>query len=91
MKVRMRVTVTGRVQGVCFRSFTARQARSLGVSGWVRNLIDGSVEGCFEGKEADVSALVDWCRTGPPAARVEGVIVTRQQYTGEFTGFMVVG
>jgi len=91
MKIRVLITVTGRVQGVGFRYHTGRQARVLGVSGWVRNLPDGAVEGCFEGDETAVSALVDWCHSGPPAARVDRVNVTRQEYTGELREFVTTG
>ena len=89
MNVRSGVRISGRVQGVAYRYATYRQAQSLGVSGWVRNLPNGDVEGCFEGEESAVTALVDWCRCGPPAAQVDRVNVTRQEYTGEFRGFMI--
>ena len=70
------VRVTGRVQGVFFRASCAEQARRLGVGGWVANEPDGSVRGYFVGEPDAVRSLVDWCRTGPPAARVEAVEVT---------------
>jgi len=89
MKCRVTVTVHGRVQGVAFRHHTCRRAGELGVSGWVRNLPDGSVEGLFEGDESAVQALVEWCRTGPPAAAVERVDVRTGSYSGEFTGFSI--
>ena len=92
MNVRIGVRISGRVQGVNYRYATWRQAQALGgVTGWVRNLPDGDVEGCFEGEEAAVTALVDWCRNGPPAARVDRVTVNRQEHTGEFRGFMTTG
>jgi acylphosphatase len=91
MNVRMGVRISGRVQGVSYRFANWQQARSLGVSGWVRNLPGGDVEGCFEGEEAAVTALVDWCRSGPPAARVAQVTVTRQEYSGEFQEFTIAG
>ena len=65
--------MTGRVQGVAFRASTVEQARGHGVTGWVRNLADGSVELEAQGDEARVSALLAWCAHGPPAARVTGV------------------
>ena len=89
MNVRVGVRISGRVQGVSYRYATWQQTRSLEVSGWVRNLPGGDVEACFEGEEAAVTAMVEWCRSGPPAARVEQVTVTRQEYTGEFQGFMI--
>ena len=68
-----RVRVTGRVQGVSFRASCRDEARALGVSGWVRNLADGSVEAVFVGGTAEVEALIDWCRSGPRGARVEAI------------------
>jgi len=64
------VRVTGRVQGVFFRGWTAEQARRLGVCGWVRNAADGSVEAHLEGEQWSVQQLIDLLRQGPPAARV---------------------
>jgi acylphosphatase len=72
-RVRCRVRVFGRVQGVWFRGATQRRARRLGLSGWVRNREDGSVEAVFEGGRAAVEAAVAFCRAGPPGARVERV------------------
>ncbi|HEX6013540.1 MAG TPA: acylphosphatase [Geminicoccaceae bacterium] len=68
-----RVRIHGRVQGVWFRAWTAEQARSLGLDGWVRNRADGSVEAVFRGGEASVREMVARCHRGPPAARVERV------------------
>ena len=81
--VRRRVTVSGRVQGVWFRDACAREARASGVHGWVRNLSDGRVEAAFEGTPAAVDALVEWCRQGPPRARVVTVAVLDELPTGE--------
>ena len=67
--------VVGRVQGVSFRWYAQEQARSLGVTGWVRNEPDGSVLLHAEGDPDAVDALVDWCRTGPSTARVSDVAV----------------
>jgi acylphosphatase len=64
------VRVTGKVQGVGFRLATVRQAHSLGVCGWVRNLEDGSVEALLQGTPDRVDQLLSWLRVGPPAARV---------------------
>lgn len=68
--------VTGRVQGVFFRESCKQLARAAHVNGWVRNQRDGTVEAVFEGEPDDVAALVEWCRVGPPVARVENVSVT---------------
>jgi acylphosphatase len=72
---RARVRVNGSVQGVFFRVETRDRARSLGVSGWVRNLQDGAVEAVFEGPEEQVESMVEWCRRGPTGARVKSVDV----------------
>jgi len=71
-----RFLVSGRVQGVGFRFATAREARALGVRGWVRNLPDGRVEILAEGMASAVAALLDFCRQGPPGARVDELEVT---------------
>ena len=86
----VQVRVTGRVQGVAFRWHTEQRARELGVAGWVRNEVDGSVLLHAEGAEADVDALVDWCRTGPPSARVEHVAVRDDAPSGA-TSFTTTG
>lgn len=73
--VRRRVEVRGRVQGVFFRETTRREAARHGVTGWVRNRPDGTVEAVFEGDPDSVDALVAWTRHGPRSARVEAVAV----------------
>lgn len=67
--------MTGRVQGVAYRASTVEQARVHGLTGWVRNLADGSVELEAQGDEASVAALLTWCARGPRAARVTGVAI----------------
>lgn len=89
MKTRLHVTIQGRVQGVAFRHYTCRRALELGVTGWVRNLPNGSVEGLLEGDELAVQALVEWCRSGPPAARVERLDISDGVYSGEFDDFCI--
>lgn len=89
MKTRKQVRVEGVVQGVAFRHYTSRRAEELGVTGWVRNLPDGSVEALFEGDEHAVSAMVDWCRSGPPAARVSRIRVADGSWSGEFATFSI--
>ena len=83
---RARVVVRGHVQGVGFRWDTIERARSRELSGFVRNLPDGSVEAAFEGEPEAVDALVAWCRRGPTGARVDDVKVELETPTGE-TGF----
>jgi acylphosphatase len=85
---RVRVLVSGRVQGVFYRATCAARARELGVRGWVRNLPDGRVEAAFEGEDAAVDAMVAWCREGPTYARVEHVEVIPEEPLGE-AGFRI--
>jgi len=88
-KVRAHVIIKGRVQGVFFRAYTQEEALKRNVSGWVKNRYDGGVEAILEGEKADVQALIKWCNTGSPYARVENVKVQWGNYTGEFTGFSI--
>ena len=80
--IRRRVLVSGRVQGVYFRQSTVRQAASLSISGWVRNLDDGRVEAVFEGPRGLVEAAVAWCHEGPRSASVDAVEVFDEQPEG---------
>jgi len=88
-KIRAHAIITGRVQGVFFRMETKYAAESFGLTGWVRNKMDGSVETVMEGDEDQVNALLAWCQKGPPRARVDKVDVSWQDYTGEFETFDV--
>ncbi|HZJ27047.1 MAG TPA: acylphosphatase [Acidimicrobiia bacterium] len=87
-QARVRVVVSGRVQGVWFRDTCRDEARVAAVSGWVRNNHDGTVEAVFEGPPAAVDSLVEWCRSGPPRAQVEGVALRYESPIGE-VGFRV--
>jgi acylphosphatase len=88
MKVRRRVVVRGRVQGVFFRDTTRRRAEAAGVAGWVSNRSDGVVEAVFEGEQGAVEELVEFCRRGPGRAEVDSVEVTDEEAEG-LTGFEV--
>ena len=85
---RIHAIVSGIVQGVCYRAFTRDAARQIGnLSGWVRNLPDGTVEMEVEGPARNVDTLLDRCRQGPPYGRVSGIIVDEQTPLGETGGF----
>ncbi len=68
---RIAIRVEGRVQGVAFRANVRREAQKAGVRGWVRNIPDGSVEAALYGETDAIRQVVDFCRTGPPGARVD--------------------
>ena len=89
MTGRVQVRVTGRVQGVFFRQSARDQAERLGLSGWVRNLPDGSVEALFEGERPLVEQAVAWCRQGPPRARVDELVVMWLDGPAETGGFAI--
>jgi acylphosphatase len=87
LKARAHVYVSGRVQGVFFRSETQDEARRKDVTGWVRNLADGRVEAVFEGEKENVERLIEFCRKGPPGARVTKADVAWEDYRDEFRSF----
>ncbi len=85
---RAKVIASGRVQGVGFRYWARSRASSLGVSGWVRNTLDGNVEAVFEGPREHVELLLRWCRQGPSASYVDRLNVEWQEPEGEH-GFAI--
>jgi len=87
--VRVRVQVYGRVQGVWYRGSTRERALALGLSGWVRNMMDGSVQLEAQGPPDAVDRLVEWCRTGPATARVDSIEVDRLEPAGAGGAFEV--
>ncbi|MCL4234790.1 MAG: acylphosphatase [Deltaproteobacteria bacterium] len=80
--------ISGRVQGVWYRASAREAALRIGVAGWVRNLPTGDVEAFVEGERDAVNAFIDWCRQGPPHARVDRVDVTRSE-PGRHTAFQI--
>jgi len=86
---RIHVVIEGRVQGVFFRAETQRAAQRLGVTGWVRNRPEGTVEAVFEGPSQAVQQAVDWCWQGSPRAKVSDVKIEWQDFTGEFDSFSI--
>jgi acylphosphatase len=87
--IRRRVIVRGRVQGVFFRDTLRRMAESRGVSGWVRNNPDGTVEAVFEGEPDRVYSMIRVANEGPRGARVERVEVHEEEPQGD-SGFAIV-
>ena len=85
--MRTRVLVHGKVQGINYRAECRREALRRGLSGWVRNLPDGAVQAVFEGEDAEVDSMVEWCRRGPASARVGNVEVSREAADGAERGF----
>ena len=88
MNTRVHVFISGKVQGVFFRSGTRDMAKNLGLFGWIRNLADGRVEAVFEGKKDAIEKMLEWCKIGPEYARVMDVEVVPEDYKGEFREFL---
>lgn len=88
MQKHISIKVSGRVQGVFYRASTHEQAQRLGVKGFVKNEPDGSVYIEAEGDEALLTALIEWCKQGPPAAKVHHVEILEGTWKG-FTEFAV--
>jgi acylphosphatase len=87
---RVVLVIKGRVQGVFFRAAAQREARRLGITGWVKNRTDGSVEVLAEGDEDSIKELTIWANHGRSAARVDQVDVRWRGYTGEFAEFAII-
>jgi acylphosphatase len=87
---RVQLIVRGRVTGVFFRAATQREARRLGITGWVKNRSDGNIEILAEAEEDAIREMVSWAQHGPSAARVDDVDVRWRSYTGEFSDFRIV-
>ena len=89
MKTSVHVAISGRVQGVWFRSSTKQKAEQLGLTGWVKNTADGNVEAIFEGEKDMVRKMIEWCHQGSPLAKVINVEVKNQESTNSFDSFFV--
>ena len=87
---RVRLFVTGRVQGVFFRQSLKAKSIQNDVFGWVKNLQDGRVECLLEGNEENISILVEWANSGPANAIVENVEIHNEKFDNEFTKFDVL-
>lgn len=86
---RIHLVVRGRVQGVYFRASAVREARRMGLTGWVKNRNDGAVELVAEGEEDQVKDFLAWAQRGPSTARVDKVETRWRSYTGEYPSFVI--
>ncbi len=87
--VRLHIRVSGDVQGVFFRAGAQSEAKRLGLSGWVRNVDDGSVEALAEGSKSALDEFLEWCSKGPAGASVSEMKYEWMEATGEFRGFRI--
>jgi acylphosphatase len=90
MNVRLHIYISGRVHGVFFRSEIKHEALKQNVTGWVRNLWDRRVEAVFEGEKKNVERLLEFCKIGPPLAKVIAVEISWELYKDEFQRFKII-
>ncbi len=88
--IRVHVFIEGRVQAIFYRVWAQRQAQSLGLTGWVKNLSDGRVEAIFEGPKTKVEEMVKKCYKGSPPAEVKDVSLSWEKATGKFDDFEII-
>ncbi len=88
---RVHAIIKGKVQGVCFRLETKHAADRNSVTGWVRNLPNGTVEAVFEGKRGEVENVLAWCRQGPRLSKVTAVETVLEPFEGAFPNFCITG
>lgn len=86
---RIKIKVTGNVQGVFFRKFIKDKASTLGLKGWSQNKMDGSVEAVVEGDDNALNILLSYCRQGPTGATIKEIKFQYEPYTGEFSDFSI--
>ena len=89
MDIRAHVFISGRVQGVFYRTSTRDIAEQYGLTGWVKNTSDGYVEAVFEGEETAIKDMIAWCHKGPRLAEVSDVSVDYKKFLGEFEEFCI--
>jgi len=89
-QVRVELEIRGRVQGVCYRYFTEQAAQAHGVTGWVKNRVNGNVTAVIEGEELAVKAVINECRKGPQNAHVDKITVATHPHKGEFDSFTIL-
>ncbi len=88
---RIHLVIRGRVQGVYYRASAVREAKRLGLTGWVKNRPDNAVEVVAEGEEDQVKDFLAWAQHGPSTARVDKIDTRWRSYTGEFVSFTIDG
>lgn len=86
---RVRIIISGFVQGVGFRYFLKQKADELGLAGWVRNTPEGDVEAIFEGEESAISQAIAASKEGPPFANIKDVLVKKEKAGGRLQGFTI--
>lgn len=84
------ILISGKVQNVFYRASCMEYAKGLGLKGWVRNNEDGSVEVLAQGEKIKINKLIEWCKQGPPQAKVEEVKISWEEANGPFNGFVVL-
>jgi acylphosphatase len=89
MKSKVHVLISGKVQGVWFRSSTRDKAEQLGITGWVKNTKDGKVEAVFEGDEEKIQEMLIWCHRGPPSAEVTNLKIEKKKPSNGFDRFSI--
>jgi acylphosphatase len=89
MMVQYEINITGRVQGVGFRYFAAQKAKEMGITGWVRNIVDGSVTIIAQGIEEEIKTFIDYLYMGPTRSRVDKISTCAMQITSIFDSFSV--
>ncbi|MEK6922687.1 MAG: acylphosphatase [Nanoarchaeota archaeon] len=87
---RIRILIVGKVISIFFRAFIKENAEQLGLTGWVRNTKDGSVEAVFEGQEQSIEKIIRLCKKGPPLARIDDIKITEEKPENKFTSFNIV-
>lgn len=90
MLKRMRVTITGRVQGIFYRTFIKENAEELQVKGYVKNLPTGQVEAVFEGQGEKINEMLKRCKKGPKLAMIKNIEIKEERPTKEWTAFIVL-
>ena len=90
MKIELYVLISGRVQGVWFRANTKNKADELGLSGWVKNTIDGKVEAVFEGDGKNIFNMIEWCSKGPSNAKVSKIEIIKKKYSKNYDNFSII-